>query len=163
MDIKLGCLTYWQQERKKTIEMVDLIPQEHAEYRVSEDTMSFREHVLHLLSIEFSFIEGLLGKGWDFDRHEGSWRIWEPYQSEKYVSLSDAKKALQEGTVKHRELLESLENWTEPIENPFAPPLPAFMLLQILINHENDHRGQLFVYLKQHGVSVPTPGVYGAD
>lgn len=165
MDLKQGCLYYWRLERDKTKLILDLIPEDLAEYRASDDTMSSREHILHLLSIEHAFIEGLLGKGWNFDRHEdGRWRIWEPYASERYPTLADAMKAFEEATTKHHEMLSSLNDWTTPIENPFVEqPLPPFMLLQIMINHENDHRGQLFVYLKNHNISVPTPGIYSMD
>ncbi|MFD3450271.1 DinB family protein [Microbacteriaceae bacterium 4G12] len=55
------------------------------------------------------------------------------------------------------------EQWTDEslktINDFFGQPLPNSIFLQTLIAHQNHHRGQMTVLMRQAGLSVP--GIYG--
>ena len=61
-------------------------------------------------------------------------------------------------------LVEALQSeWTDKdlatINDFFGRPMPNSIFLMTLINHQNHHRGQMTVLMRQAGLTVP--GVYG--
>ena len=60
--------------------------------------------------------------------------------------------------------VETLQSkWTDKdlatINDFFGRPMPNSIFLMTLINHQNHHRGQMTVLMRQAGLTVP--GVYG--
>ena len=60
--------------------------------------------------------------------------------------------------------VEALQSeWTDKdlttINDFFGRPMPNSIFLMTLINHQNHHRGQMTVLMRQAGLTVP--GVYG--
>ncbi|GGE15013.1 DNA damage-inducible protein DinB [Marinithermofilum abyssi] len=148
MSVKEELLASWKRSRQLTKEVAEAMPAEKWDFRPTDDVMSFREQVLHILAGEQWFLRGM---------QEGEWEFRPEITLERYPDMASTLEAVTYWTDRHAELISSIEDLDAKVTTPLKPdvPLPKRILLQGAITHEVHHRGQLIVYLRLNGIQPP--------
>jgi uncharacterized damage-inducible protein DinB len=127
--------------RKVTKELAEKIDKKNYGYRPTDTSMTAEELVTHMLSSFHQFACMAAGKEPE-KLHEGT----------EDVSLNELADRYTEASVKVIESMdeETLEQ-TVDLTEMMGTKLPAWRLLEIAIDHEINHKGNLFVYVRELG------------
>jgi len=163
-------LEHYRHQREWTRRIVAAIPEDHFDWRPSDDAFSCGDLVRHLMQAEIFWCRLLVtaarGEAYDPFRLEGAAK--ERMEAFRGPNLASSHDQAMGGT-----FAECLHNWSgiqERTEREFAGlpdnalheiavehPLttleaPLWRMLLIMVEHEGHHRGQLTAYLKAAGV-----------
>ncbi len=141
-------LESWNRHRLVTVELVDLIGEEHLNFKPWDGAMTLGELVIHMMTSGTWFTSavtsGVLGK---------------PGDKPEISTMADLKKYVHETTDATNAVLSSLtdEQMDKLIDatKVFKVNMPAIVLLSAMRDHEIHHKGQLFVYARMTGVQNP--------
>lgn len=154
MEIRDGAsfVHYYENVRKRTRRLVELIPEERIEEHPIPGKFSFGDLVRHLAAIErFLYAENVRGKpsryqGCGTDLAEGKDEIL------RFFDRCHEESVAIFGSLSPEEL-------NAKCTTPAGTPITVWKWLRLLPEHEIHHRGQLYSYLALIGVS--TPPLYG--
>jgi uncharacterized damage-inducible protein DinB len=144
-------LNSWLRHRLVLIELVDLIPEEHLDFKPWEKAMTLKELVLHITFATDLFVEAV--------RQE---KFIPPDSSQPEIhTVADLRHIVHEVTEKTKSTITSFTDKQFEIlvdvTKPFGSHLPGEVLLHMIRDHEIHHKGQLFVYARMIGVeNIPS-------
>lgn len=139
----------WQTHRKVLEQLLQLIPDEHVDFKPWEDAMTLSELAQHIvLSAEMFLALAKTGRN----------DIKTPATAE-CTTMEEVRRIVHESTVRAKELYTSLTD--EDLRTEFDHPHPNLKgprrKLAVLVNdHEIHHKGQLFIYARMIGIH-PVP------
>jgi uncharacterized damage-inducible protein DinB len=136
----------WLRHRLVANEIVEMVSDEHLDFRPWEKAMTLKELVLHMLFSAAMFTEAV---------KEGA--FVPPAGSQPNVETAEQLKELvREVTAKTRATMESLsdEQFANLVDltKLFGTKMPGKSLLHVMRDHEIHHKGQLFVYARMIGL-----------
>lgn len=135
----------WANAKDYTLEVAQLMPEEQYGYRPSEEQMSFREQLLHMVG----------NMGWLSSSYLGAKKLEADLKKKDY-SKDELLDILMRSFDRVMESVEKLE--TEVLDEEvtfFAGPMTKRQILTLLNDHLTHHRAQLIVYLRLQGVQPP--------
>jgi uncharacterized damage-inducible protein DinB len=143
---------YWDNIRRRTVRVAELVPAERIEWAPAEGAMTFGDLIRHLAAVErWMFLENVLGR------------------PSRYVShgreLADGRDAVLAYMHRmHDETMTALRALADAdldrdATTPAGTPLVAWKWLRGMIEHEAHHRGQIYLMLRMCGVK--TPALFG--
>ncbi|WP_338393953.1 DinB family protein [Fulvitalea axinellae] len=142
----------WQRAKAYTLELAELMPEEKYGYKPTEDIMSFREHLQHLIK-NFAALQTYVTGNKQCEL------------SDKTANLDQLdKKQLIALTGQAFDFIDKLANNTSDAEAqaPLAKPFFAKgvdmnkrKIFYLLRDHTTHHRGQLVIYLRMNGIKPP--------
>jgi uncharacterized damage-inducible protein DinB len=143
MDRAQKFLTYFLSHRKVTNDLIRKIDEKTVDYKPTETSMSAGKLVTHMLTSFFMIVKTV---------KDGSPAVFGEKFDEIAPNLSEAAESFTEKTL---EVISSLTN--EELERKidmtgiFGMELTGRKLLQIAMDHEIHHKGNLFVYVREMG------------
>ena len=145
-------LDYYEKVRKRTSRVVNCIPPDKIEWTYREGRFTLGDLVRHIAATErFMFTENALGRPSVYPGHGRE--------------LADGyENVLAFFNEKHRESIELLRNLSpddlkKKCLTPGDAPITVWKWLRAMVEHENHHRGQIYLYLAM--LEVPTSPMYG--
>lgn len=145
-------LEYYSRVRERTRRVALVIPEEHLEWTYRPGKFTLGDLVRHIAAIErWLYAENVMGRP---SRYSGCGR-----------ELADGKDAvIQYLDEMYRQSVGIFggltpEQLQTKILTPTGQPITCWKWLRLLPEHEIHHRGQIYLYLNQLGVS--TPPLYG--
>lgn len=136
-------LTYFLSHRKVTNELIRKIDEENIDYKPAETSMPAGKLVTHMLTSFYMFAK---------TAKDGSPTVFGEKFDEVAPSLTEAAEKF---TAKTIDVISSLTS--EELERKidmtgiFGMELTGSQLLQIAMDHEIHHKGNLFVYVREMG------------
>ncbi|WP_078410322.1 DinB family protein [Priestia abyssalis] len=136
----------WLRHRLVGNEIVDMVSDEHLNFRPWDKAMTLKELVLHMLFSADMFTEAV---------KQGA--FVPPAGSQPEVNTAEELKQLvHEVTAKTRETMESLseDQFSSLVDltKLFGTQMPGKSVLHVMRDHEIHHKGQLFVYARMIGL-----------
>lgn len=135
----------WDNSTNYTIEVAQAMPADSFDYKPTEDQMTFKEQLLHMMgNINWLSSKYLGGKTIDYDLKSTEYSKEELMKmlKEVYGNASEAIKNVG---------AEALE---EKVDF-FAGPKTRRQIINLLNDHSTHHRGQIIVYLRLNGIKPP--------
>lgn len=135
----------WKNSAEYTLELATAMPEEYFDFRPTEEEMSFKSQLLHMISnmnwLSTSYLEGTPV---DFDLKR------QDYSKAEILAMLNAAYDL---SGKAAEMLPpgQLEETVEF----FAGPKSKRQIIILMNDHSTHHRGQLIVYLRLKGIKPP--------
>ncbi|MBJ7993794.1 DinB family protein [Bacillus mycoides] len=145
-----GFLQSWTYEAESTQKMLDALTDESLSQEIAPGHWTLGRVAWHIVT---ALPVMLSGTGLKFEGET------------KDYPVPTSAKTIADGYRKvNTAFIEALQSeWTDKdlatINNFFGRPMPNSIFLMTLINHQNHHRGQMTVLMRQAGLTVP--GVYG--
>lgn len=135
----------WENAATYTLEIAELMPAEHYEYRPMPEIMSFGEHLLHMTA----------NMNWLGNRYLNA----KPHSVVELDSVSgkeDILTVLNEGFENALMALKniSVKELDDEVEF-FAGPMTKRQIIHLMNDHLTHHRGQLVIYLRMKGIKPP--------
>jgi uncharacterized damage-inducible protein DinB len=145
-------LDYFEKVRGRTLRVVGCIPPDKIEWTWRAGKFTLGDLARHIAATErYMFVENALGRA---SRYPGHGR-----------ELADGFENVVGYLDKcHRESVELLstlsgEDLRQKCITPGGAPITTWKWLRSMIEHENHHRGQIYLYLAM--LDIPTPPLYG--
>ncbi len=135
----------WKNAAAYTLEIAELMPEEHYDFKPTEEEMSFQQQLLHIMS----------NANWLSSDFLGGEKLTQDLRTAEY-SKAEVIAILREGFANVAAALENLQ--PEQLEESvkfFAGPMNKRQIMTLLNDHHTHHRGQLIVYLRLNGVKPP--------
>ena len=145
-------LPYYRNIRRRTVRVVECVPDEHYDWSYREDKFSIADLIRHLGAIErYMFAENVQGKPSRYPGH-----------GPELADGPDEVRAFLDRM--HEEAVEIFSSLSEDelaarCMTPAGIQITAWKWLRAMVEHEIHHRGQLYLYLGM--LAVPTPPLYG--
>lgn len=135
----------WQNSKKYTLDVLELMPADDYEFKPSEEEMSFKKLSIHVLQNMIWLSSDYLGG----DGFENDLKTIDPTK-EELVKITESA---YDYTLKTLEKLgpQRLETKVEF----FAGPMNIRKILMLMDDHATHHRAQLAVYLRIKGIKPP--------
>ncbi|MDN5204860.1 DinB family protein [Fulvivirgaceae bacterium BMA10] len=141
-------LPKWQRARDYTIKVAELMPEEHYDFKVTEDIFSFREQLQHITRNFSSLQYYITGERKN------------PLADTNFENMS--KKEIIKSLKNGFSFIEGLLNKTNDADasqevNFFARDVYMTKkgVFELLRNHVTHHRGQAIIYLRLQGIKPP--------
>lgn len=136
----------WKNAAAYTLEIAELMPAEHYDFKPTPDQMSFKQQLLHIMS----------NANWLSSDYLGGKKLEQNLRSADYTK-SEVIAILQEGFANVAAALENLkpEQLEESVQF-FAGPMNKRQIMTLLNDHHTHHRGQIIVYLRLKGIKPPS-------
>ncbi|MED1608629.1 MULTISPECIES: DinB family protein [Bacillus cereus group] len=145
-----GFLQSWTYEAESTQKMLDALTDESLSQEIAPGHWTLGRVAWHIVT---AIPVMLSGTGLKFEGETKDYPV--PTSA---TTIADQYRKVNAAFV---EALQS--EWTDKdlatINDFFGRPMPNSIFLMTLINHQNHHRGQMTVLMRQAGLTVP--GVYG--
>ncbi|MGV3265506.1 DinB family protein [Cytobacillus pseudoceanisediminis] len=136
-------LNYFLSHRKVTNELIKKIDENNYDYKPTETSMAAGKLVTHMLTSFYMFSKTV---------KEGSPAVFGEKFEEIAPNLSEAAENYTEKTI---EIISSLTNdeleRTIDMSRIFGMEFTGIQLLQLAMDHEIHHKGNLFVYVREMG------------
>ncbi|MGZ0084253.1 DinB family protein [Geobacillus sp. C56-T2] len=136
-------VNYFLSHRHVTLELINKIDEAHYEYKPTPTSMTAKQLATHMLFSFYNFANAA--------KH-GDPSLFRQKIEEPETNLA---KLAETYTEKTRQLIESMSdddfNRTLDFTSIFGIHIPATQLLQMAMDHEIHHKGQLFVYVRAMG------------
>lgn len=145
-------LAYWQKIHGRTRRLLEYLPPEHIEWTYAPGKWTVGDLVRHLAALErWMFVENAFGR-------PSLYGGCGPELATGYDRVISYFVGSNDQTV---ELLASMPDsrLTERCMTPGGASIPVWKWLRAMVEHHCHHRGQIYLYLAQLGVS--TPPLYG--
>lgn len=136
----------WSNAKAYTIEVAQIMPEEYYDFKPSEEEMSFREQLLHMLG----------NMSWLSNSYLGGKRLDVDLKKTDY-SKTEILDLLQKGFERTSKVIEDLDEETLNEEvSFFAGPMTKRQILTLMNDHLTHHRGQVIVYLRLKKLEPPS-------
>ncbi|ENQ3078031.1 DinB family protein [Bacillus sp. WLY-B-L8] len=145
-----GFLKAWKYEADSTQRVLDMLTDESLTQEITPDNWTLGRIAWHIVTA-VPVITSRTGLKFEGETKDYPVPTSAQYIADSYRQMNEAfTKALQ-------------TQWTDQdlatINDFFGKPMPNSIFLMIVINHQNHHRGQMTVLMRQAGLKVP--GIYG--
>jgi len=143
--VKGAFLEKWENSKNYLLEMAELMPEEHYDYKPTERQRSFKEQLVHIkgnmdwLSVSYFTTS-------EFDKGDKKMPATKAETITLLRTAFDATAKVIEAT--------SEENLKETVPF-FSGPKSKIQILNLLQDHLTHHRGQLIVYLNLKEIEPP--------
>ncbi|MEC1615272.1 DinB family protein [Bacillus mojavensis] len=136
-------VSHFLSHRNVTIELTEKISKDHYSYKPTETSMSAEELVKHILTSFHLFVNVI---------KEGNASPFQHQQEETETDLNVLAKTYTEKTAAILEqLTEEHLNREIDLTAAFGRKVTGSALLQLALEHEIHHKGNLFVYVREMG------------
>lgn len=138
-------LEKWKNSGEYSVEVAMAMPEDAYDYKPTEDQMTFKEQLLHMMrNINWLSTTHLGGEGVDYDLKSTSYTKEEIIEMLKttYKMAGNALAKVNTGQLE------------EKVEF-FAGPKTKRQIVTLLNDHSTHHRGQIIVYLRMKGIKPP--------
>lgn len=142
-------LHYYDNIYKRTMKVIELIPEDKLEWRPQKGMFSFGDIIRHLFNLErYMFVESVLRDKNLYRGHEGQIQ----------GSITEYASNLHQDGIK---LLKSLTDLDleKRCKTPDNIEIRRWKWLRAMIEHHVHHRAQLYTYL--HMIGIPAPPIFG--
>jgi len=135
----------WKNATAYTLELLESMPEEHFDFKPTEEQMSFGEQAIHMVG----------NMNWLSSAYLGGKKIEKPLRGQQY-GKAETIEIMKEGFRLAAEAIENLkeEQLTEKVKF-FAGPMRKRQILTLMNDHVTHHRGQAIVYARLKGVKPP--------
>lgn len=142
---KSAWLEKWENSKNYLLLIAEAMPEEHYDFKPTEDQMSFKDLLLHI-------------KG-NMDWLSTAYFSDEAYTREKSTSTYTKEEMLALLKTSFNKVyaiieIASEDDYSKEVEF-FAGPKSKLQILNLLQDHVTHHRGQLIVYLNLKGIDTP--------
>ena len=135
----------WKNSAAYTIELAAAMPEEHYDFKPTEEEMSFKSQLLHMISnMNWLSTSYLGGTPVDFDLKR------EDYSKAEILEMLNSGYELSGKAVD----MVTPGQLEETVEF-FAGPKSKRQIITLMNDHSTHHRGQLIVYLRLNGIKPP--------
>ncbi len=141
-------LEYWQSARRRTVRVLERIPEADLEWSYAAGRFTFGDLFRHLAGIErFMYAETALGKPSRYPGHG--------------LELADGLLAVRQYVERcHNEALAifsrlSAADLEAKCTTPAGTPITVWKWLRAMTEHEAHHRGQLYLMASMRGLIIP--------
>lgn len=136
----------WDNAKDYTLEIARIMPEEYYDFKPSEEQMTFREQLLHILgNMRWLSSSYLGGKRLDVDLKKMD------YTKDEMLDL------LEKGFDRAGEAIKDLDEETLNEEvSFFAGPMTKRQILTLMNDHLTHHRGQVIIYLRLKKLEPPS-------
>jgi len=145
-------LSHLQREHKTTKQIIEAIPLDKGDYRPDPISKTALELAWHIVAAEHRFLNGIINGAFDFTPIHRPDSVLNSADIAAWYAKSFEASFERLGTLSGEQLLKILD-----FRGLFQ--LPAVSYCQFILNHTIHHRGQLSVYIRPMGGSVPS--IYG--
>jgi uncharacterized damage-inducible protein DinB len=132
---------YFLAHREVTKELVEKIDREHYGYQPTSTSMTAEQLVVHMLTAFHQFVSTAAGKNPE-NLHEDT----------ENVSLNELAERYTQADVR---LIESFDETaldeTVDLTEMIGKKVPAWKVIEMAVDHEINHKGNLFVYVREMG------------
>jgi uncharacterized damage-inducible protein DinB len=145
-------LDYYEKVRGRTRRVIKCIPPEKIEWTYREGKFTLGDMVRHIAATErYMFTENAMGRPSLYPGHD-------PNLADGYQEVLDYFDRMHHESVKLLGTLTS-DDLRKKCLTPGDAPVTVWKWLRAMVEHENHHRGQIYLYLAM--LDVPTPPIYG--
>ncbi len=138
-------LEKWKNSKEYTVEVALAMPEEAYDYKPTEDQMTFKEQLLHMMgNINWLSTTYLAGESVGFDLKSTD------YSKKEIIKMLETTYDLAGKAIEKTEM-EELE---EKVDF-FAGPKTKRQIITLLNDHSTHHRGQIIIYLRMKGIKPP--------
>ena len=143
---KVSLLRYWHNVRQLTIKLIDEFPADSFDYRPAPEIMTVSQLFKHILGVEIYIRQGFLTDTWQ-DPEEISGNMFEKEMLKEKLKIENEKTM---------QLLSETPagKFLKVRKTPFGN-ISGEILLQVAIDEEIHHRGNLYTYLRCLGGTPP--------
>ena len=143
---KKSFLRYWRQVRRLTIRLLDEFPPDSFDYRPADEIMTVSQQFKHILLVEVFIRKGFLTGEWgnpdDFDN-----------------SIFEKEMLKDKLKIEHNKTIQQLSevpdgHFIKIMKTPYGD-ISGEILLQVAVDEEIHHRGNLYTYLRCLGETPP--------
>ena len=136
----------WDNAKAYTVEVAQIMPEEYYDFRPSEEQMTFREQLLHMLG----------NMRWLNSSYLGGKRLEVDLKKTDYTK-AEMLDLLQKGFNQTSKAIEDLdeEELNETVSF-FAGPMTKRQILTLMNDHLTHHRGQVIIYLRLKNLEPPS-------
>ncbi|TVQ43024.1 MAG: DinB family protein [Saprospirales bacterium] len=138
-------ITKWENATSYTLDIADLMPAEHYEYRPTPEIMSFAEQLLHMTAnmnwLGNSYLNANSHSVSELDSVSGKEDI-----------LTVLNEGFENAVMAFKNI--SIEELDDEVEF-FAGPMTKRQIIHLMNDHLTHHRGQLIIYLRMKGIKPP--------
>jgi uncharacterized damage-inducible protein DinB len=145
-------LKYYENLRKRTLNVIKCIPPEKIDWRYAADKFSFADLIRHLAAIErFMYAETV----------QGNKSIYPGHGNDLADGYENVLRFINETHIESMQIFSHLtdEDLQKKCLTPNNSPITVWKWLRAMAEHEIHHRGQIYSYLGILGVK--TPSLYG--
>ncbi|WP_096437902.1 DinB family protein [Alteribacter populi] len=134
-------INHFLSHRKVTEELVSKISKDHYEYNPTPTSMSTKELVIHMLTSFYRFAA--------FATQQTPKQL---HEEDAEINITELAERYTKETVSLIETMSDEDFKTEiDVTHIIGVKLPAGQLLQLALDHEINHKGNLFVYVREMG------------
>jgi uncharacterized damage-inducible protein DinB len=135
-------LQTWMMHRGAILELLEKLPDDKGDFAAWEGGMSFAKMTDHLAGATLNLTGMMTGK--------------ERVKLEPSSNLSTATMRLKETTKSVQQQISEMtdEQLATPV-NAFGIQMPAYKLIDFLVNHDAHHKGQLWLMTRMIGLEPP--------
>ncbi len=135
-------LQSWMMHRGAILDLLEKLPDDKGEFAAWEGGMSFTKMIDHLSSATLNLTGMMVGR--------------ERVKLEPSASLSAATTRLKEATATVQKQISEMtdEQLLTPVD-AFGMQMPAYKLVDFLVNHDAHHKGQLWLMARMTGLEPP--------
>jgi uncharacterized damage-inducible protein DinB len=143
-DIKDAFLEKWENSKQYLLEIAEVMPEEHYDFKPTERQRSFKEQLFHIKG-NIDWLSTSYFTEQEYVRNKEL-----PEAKEKILSL--IRKAFDDSAAIIRN--STIEDLSQTVDF-FAGPKSKLQILNLLQDHVTHHRGQLIVYLNLKNIIPP--------
>jgi len=138
-------LERWQNSQKYLLDIVRAMPEDKIAYKPTEDSKSFREIAIHIVS-------NMVWLGTDYFEGGGFENEYKNIDltKEELIDVLEKAFAYSEEAVRTYDVEKLSEE-----QSFFAGPMTGHQLLRLMNDHCSHHRGQLTMHLRMNNIAVP--------
>ncbi len=144
-DYKANFLKKWANAADYTIECAEAMPEELYNYKPTEDAMTFKEQLLHMVgNMMWLSTDYLKGEDHNFDLKNSD------YSKQEVIEILSKTFELSTQAVEKLEI----ERMTEVVDF-FAGPMEIQQIMILMNDHMTNHRGQILMYMRINDIKAP--------
>jgi uncharacterized damage-inducible protein DinB len=154
MAIAQSMLAEFEHEAKTTRRFLERVPQDKLAWRAHEKSHTIGELAAHIANVPGTIVQFALAD--QSTVPDGAKLFPQPRTIQEFLDAHDRSVATVRATLPTLDDAKLSANWSAIVGGKVALTIPKAMLLRlIMMNHWIQHRGQLGVYLRLAGASVP--------
>jgi uncharacterized damage-inducible protein DinB len=135
-------LRSWMMHRGAILDLLEKLPDDKGDFAAWEGGMTFTKMIDHLASATLNLTGMMAGR--------------ERVKLEPSTSLSAASTRLKEATATVQQQIAAMtDEQLATMISAFGTQMPAYNLIDFLINHDAHHKGQLWLMSRMIGIEPP--------
>ncbi len=135
----------WANAMAYTLEVAELMPETHYDFKPAPEEMTFKEQLLHMMD----------NVSWLSSSYLGGQKSNTNFKNKEYTKLQVIEIIREEFRLSALALNQLPPPALEEEVKFFAGPMNKRQIVALLNDHMTHHRGQLIVYLRLKGIKPP--------